>query len=67
MVLMIFLETFGYAKKEKQGVYYSNHSMLDVMPIISLNELPDQPHNLCLQTFSSGSHKTIMTVSYRMC
>ncbi len=49
----IFLETFGYAEKEKQGVYYSNHSMLDVMPIISLNELPDQPYNRFIKCFAS--------------
>ena len=48
-----FMERFGYSVIERPGVYYSTNPMLDLLPIISLNELTDEPHNLFVKCFSS--------------
>lgn len=52
-----FLEDFGYAMKEKPGVFYSNNPLLIGIPILSLNDLADAPHNRFVKCFAS--RKTI--------
>jgi len=48
-----FLREFGYADTTMPGVYFSSNAMLGSLPVISLNELPDEPQNLFIKCFAS--------------
>jgi hypothetical protein len=48
-----FLEMYGYALRDKPGVYYSNNPLLVNLPLLVLNDLADEPHNAFVQCFAS--------------
>ncbi|MEO5332450.1 MAG: DUF4351 domain-containing protein [Magnetococcus sp. YQC-5] len=47
------MERFGFAPTDKAGVYATRIPMFDVLRIIVLNQLTDEPHNAVLKCFSS--------------
>lgn len=47
------LKKWGYEATEHAGVYASTSTLLEWMPIISLNELRDEPHNAVVKCFAS--------------
>ena len=47
------LEDYGYLPGKESGVYYSNQRILSTFPLISLNELSNQPHNSLIKCFAS--------------
>jgi hypothetical protein len=48
-----FRKTFGYASTDTPGVLRSSNPMLDILPVLVLNELSDAPHNLYVKCFAS--------------
>ena len=48
----LVLERFGYILS-KPGVYYSDNYLLAQIPLISLNELSNSPHNAFIRCFAS--------------
>jgi len=47
------LEKFGYSQSNNKGVYRSCNPMLESLPLISLNELSNRPHNAYIRCFAS--------------
>jgi hypothetical protein len=47
------LTQFGYDKTEHDGVYRSQNILLETIPLISLNELSNEPHNAFVKCFAS--------------
>jgi hypothetical protein len=47
------LRKFGYKPAEQPGVYRSNNIMLEVLPLLVLNELRNEPHNAFVKSFAS--------------
>ncbi len=47
------LDRFGYSPTDKPGVYQSRHPLLESVPLLSLNELSEEPHNAYLKCFAS--------------
>jgi hypothetical protein len=47
------LAKFGYSVSDKKGVYRSRYPLAESVPIISLNELPNEPHNVYIRCFAS--------------
>ncbi len=48
-----FLSRFGYAESATSGVWRSENPMLDIVPILLLNQLSDARHNLFVKCFAS--------------
>jgi hypothetical protein len=48
-----FLTEFGYRRGEHSGVYYSQSQLVQVVPVLSLNELRNDAHNLFVRFFAS--------------
>jgi len=47
------LKKFNYQATEQQGIYQSDNLLLQKIPLISLNELPNTAHNAWLRCFAS--------------
>ncbi len=47
------LAKFGYEKTPQVGVYRYSHWLLNTIPILLLNELPNEPHNAWVKCFAS--------------
>jgi len=47
------LSKFDYQATKQQGVYQSSNLLLQKIPLISLNELPNNSHNAWLRCFAS--------------
>ena len=47
------LKEFGYEPTEKAGVFRSGLPVCRLLPLISLNDLSDSPHNIPLKLFAS--------------
>jgi hypothetical protein len=47
------LRKFGYKPAEQPGVYRSDNAMLEAFPLLVLNELRDEPHNVFVKSFAS--------------
>ncbi|MEZ4524524.1 MAG: hypothetical protein R2941_01200 [Desulfobacterales bacterium] len=47
------LTEFGYAQTETAGVYRSTNPLLKKIPLLSLNELSNEPHNVYVKCFAS--------------
>jgi hypothetical protein len=50
------LAKFAYEATAQAGVYRDSHWLLNSIPILSLNELPNEPHNAWVKCFAS--HRT---------
>jgi hypothetical protein len=48
-----FLAEFGYRRSEQPGVYYSQNQLVQLLPILSLNELRNEAHNVFVRFFAS--------------
>jgi hypothetical protein len=44
---------FGYEATAQAGVYGCSHWLLNTIPILSLNELPNEPHNAWVKCFAT--------------
>jgi hypothetical protein len=44
---------FGYEATAQAGVYRCSHWLLNTIPILSLNELPTEPHNAWVKCFAT--------------
>ncbi|MDM8517148.1 hypothetical protein QUF76_13185 [Desulfobacterales bacterium HSG16] len=47
------LEKHGYRQSDKAGIYNSPNSMVNLLPLISLNDLADEPYNDLYRLFGS--------------
>jgi len=47
------LDRFGYSQTDKAGVYRSRHPLLESVPLLTLNELSEEPHNAYIKCFAS--------------
>jgi len=47
------LREFAYFPAEKSGVYHSKNTFLENIPLILLNELSNEPHNVWIKCFAS--------------
>jgi len=47
------LAKFGYIPTTQVGVYHCPYWLLNTIPILSLNELPNEPHNAWVKCFAS--------------
>jgi hypothetical protein len=47
------LAKFGYEKTQQPGVYHSQYPLVNALPLLSLNELPNEPHNAFIKCFAS--------------
>jgi hypothetical protein len=48
-----FLAEFGYRRGEQPGVYYSQNQLVRLLPVLSLNELRNEAHNVFVRFFAS--------------
>ncbi|RLC15989.1 MAG: hypothetical protein DRI57_11980 [Deltaproteobacteria bacterium] len=53
------LEKFGYELTEKAGVFRSRYPVCDLFPMISLNDLSDEPHNIPFKLFASKKRESL--------
>ena len=51
------LSKFGFAESLWAGVFRSENVMLENIPLISLNDLSDEPHNAFFKMFASRRHE----------
>ncbi len=47
------LDEFGYFSETRAGIWQSSQSPMTRIPLISLNDLPDEPHNACVKLFAT--------------
>ncbi len=47
------LAKFAYSPTDEKGVYRSGNPLLESVPLLSLNELPNEPHNAYIRCFAS--------------
>ncbi|MCP4353735.1 MAG: hypothetical protein GY795_50450 [Desulfobacterales bacterium] len=47
------LDKYGYQSVEKSGVYKSNYQLVNAIPLISLNDLANDPNNALYRLFAS--------------
>jgi len=55
---------WGYHQTKLKGVYYSQDRFLQEIPLISINELSDQPHNAFIKCFAT--HKNEREKAYKI-
>lgn len=48
-----FRRRYGYQPSQQTGVYHSTNPLLDDIPLITLNQLADTPHNAYAKCFAS--------------
>ncbi len=53
------LDEFGYFSETQPGVWQSSHSLMRHIPLISLNDLPDRPHNAFVKLFATKGKQRI--------
>ncbi|MCP4347247.1 MAG: hypothetical protein GY795_17180 [Desulfobacterales bacterium] len=49
------LREFGYFSETQAGIRQSSHSPMKLVSLISLNDLPDEPHNAFVKLFATKS------------
>ena len=57
-----FLNEFGYQPGQWPGVMYSKLPMMRLLPLIILNDLSDDPHNLAFKVFASRQKQRIKAI-----
>jgi len=53
------LKKYGYTSEKQAGIYVSKYPLLKLIHLISLNDLPNKPHNLLVRLFASKQKEKI--------
>jgi len=53
------LQKYGYEPGDFEGVYTSHYPLCELFPLISLNDLSDEPHNVMFKLFASKKKEHI--------
>ncbi len=53
---------FGYFSETQAGIWQSSHSLLKRIPLISLNDLPDEPHNAFVKLFATKKGQRLSAI-----